>query len=158
MKPFLTLVGLAVTLLPLAGRADAQWRYVDDKGVSRVTQYKLDVPAPNRDLAEWIGPVGIGKPGLSADQLRAAQLSDANRRIVDAEAGLLQYKNVPPPARPYLDTTPARPMASMCITGEQRIMTSPGSWKVVGACNGGFSTGYGTAGYGSSSFGGFAPR
>jgi len=35
-------------------------------------------------------------------------------------------------------------------------MTSPGSWKVVGACGAGFSTGYGTDGYGS--FGGFSVR
>ena len=158
MKPFLTLVGLAVTLLPFAGQADAQWRYVDDKGVSRVTQYKINVPTDYRDLAEWIGPVGIGKPGLSADQILAAQRAEANRRIVDAEAGMLKYKNVAPPPRPYLDMTPSRPMASMCVAGEQRIMTSPGSWKVVGSCSAGFSSDYGTAGYGTSSFGGFAPR
>ncbi len=158
MKPILTLVGLAVSLTLLAGQADAQWRYVDKNGVSRVTQYKLDVPAPYRDLAEWVGPIGIGRPALSADQLRAAQLSEANRRIIDAEAGMIQFRNMQPPPKPYVDTTPSRPMASMCIAGEQRIMTSPGSWKTVGSCAAGFSTNYGTAGYGTSSYGGFAPR
>ena len=52
---------LGLGLLLSAGAADAQWRYTDDKGVSRVTQYKIDVPEPSRDAAEWIGPVGIGK-------------------------------------------------------------------------------------------------
>ena len=141
---------LGVGLLLSAGHADAQWRYTDDKGVSRVTQYKIDVPEPLRDGAEWIGPVGVGKPGLSADQIRAAQLSDAIRRIVAAEAGLVKYRNMPAPAKPAPDPGgPSKPMASMCIAGQQRAMTSPGIWKVVGGCNGDFSTGYGTGGYGT---------
>jgi hypothetical protein len=108
------------------------------------------VPESRRDGAEWIGPVGVGKPGLSADQIRAAQLSDAIRRIVAAEAGLVQYRNMPAPAKPAPDPGgPSKPMATMCIAGEQRAMTSPGIWKVVGGCNGGFSTGYGTGGYGT---------
>jgi hypothetical protein len=41
-------------------------------------------------------------------------------------------------------------MATMCISGEQRAMTSPGIWKVVGGCNADFSTGYATGGYGTS--------
>jgi hypothetical protein len=47
----------------------------------------------------------------------------------------------------------------MCIAGELRAMTSPGIWKVVGGCSSGpsgFSTGYGTDGYGS--FGGILIR
>jgi hypothetical protein len=51
---------------------------------------------------------------------------------------------------------PNKSMATMCIAGELRVMTSPGSWKVAGACSGGFSTGYGTDGYGS--FGGMTIR
>jgi hypothetical protein len=47
-------------------------------------------------------------------------------------------------------------MATMCIAGELRAMTSPGSWRVVGGCAPGFSTGYGTDGYGS--FGGVIAR
>jgi hypothetical protein len=47
-------------------------------------------------------------------------------------------------------------MATMCMAGELRAMTSPGSWKVVGSCAGGFSTGYGQDGYGS--FGGIMVR
>ena len=49
MKRWATTVGLGAGLLLLAGQADAQWRYTDDKGASKVTQYKLDVPAPYRD-------------------------------------------------------------------------------------------------------------
>jgi len=134
-------VGGAVLLL--AGQADAQWRYTDDKGTSRVTQYRIDVPADLRDGAEWIGPVGPGKPGLSADQLRAAQRDEATRRIVAAEAGLVRYRNMPAPVRPAPDPGGSeKAMASMCISGQQRVMTSPGSWKVTGACNSDFSTGY----------------
>ena len=157
MKRFVMAVGLGTALVLLVGPADAQWRYTDDKGASKVTQYKLDVPAAHRDAAEWIGPVGIGKPALSGDQLRAAQISEANRRIVEAEAGLLQFRNTPAPA-PRVGPDPGgRPMATMCIAGELRAMTSPGSWKVVGACDSRFSTGYGTDGYGTTG-GGFIVR
>lgn len=160
MKRLAMAVALGTGLLLLAGPAHAQWRYTDGKGVSRVTQYKLDVPVPYRDAAEWIGPVGIGKPALSADQILAAQLWDAVQRIIAAEAALLQFRNVAAPAPPRLDPgTSGKPMASMCVAGEQRIMTSPGIWKVVGGCAtgpSGFSTGYGTDGYGS--FGGITIR
>jgi hypothetical protein len=152
-------VGLSAGLLLLAGQADAQWRYTDDKGASRVTQYKLDVPTPYRDAAEWIGPVGIGKPGLSEDQIRAAQRWDAIQRLVAAEAALLQYKAVTAPAPRRVDAGADRPLATMCVAGELRNMTSPGIWKVVGGCAtgpSGFSTGYGTDGYGS--FGGIMVR
>jgi hypothetical protein len=149
---------MAVGLLLLAGQAEAQWRYTDDQGANRVTQYKLDVPTPYRDAAEWIGPVGIGKPALSAEQIAAAQRWDAIRRIIAAEAGLLQFKNVAAPS-PRVDSGAGRPLATMCIAGELRNMTSPGIWKVVGGCAtgpSGFSTGYGTDGYGS--FGGIMVR
>lgn len=150
MERFTMAVALGLGLFLLAGRADAQWRYTDDKGASKVTQYKIDVPEPHRDAAEWIGPVGIGKPALSAEQLRQAQLADAVRRIVTAEAGLVQFRNVPVPPRPAaVPDGPRKPMASMCVSGEQRAMTSPGIWKVVGACSSDFSSGYGTGGYGT---------
>jgi hypothetical protein len=151
-------VGLSAGLLLLAGQADAQWRYTDDKG-AKVTQYKLDIPVPYRDAAEWIGPVGIGKPELSADQIRLAQRWDAIQRLVAAEAGLLQYKSVAAPAARPVDPGAGRPLATMCIAGELRNMTSPGIWKVVGGCPtgpSGFSTGYGSDGYGS--FGGILIR
>jgi hypothetical protein len=158
MKRFAMAVGLGAGLLLLAGQADAQWRYTDDKGASKVTQYKLDVPVPYRDAAEWIGPIGIGKPALSADQIRAAQHWDAIRRLIAAEAGLLQFKNVAgAPALPRVEAgVSGRPIPTMCIAGELRAMTSPGSWRVVGGCSPGFSTGYGTDGYGS--VGGFMIR
>ncbi len=144
MKRFAMAATLGTGLLLSAWQVDAQWRHTDDRGTSKVTQYKIDVPAPYRDTAEWIGPI-------------AAQLWNAVRRIVAAEAGLLQFKNVQAPRSPRWDSGAAgKPMATMCIAGELRAMTSPGSSKVVGACGAGFSTGYGTDGYGS--FGGFSVR
>ncbi len=63
-------------------------------GVSKVTQYKLDVPAPYRDAAVWIGPIGIGKPALS-EQRQVKQREDAYRRIGEAHARLAApYKKV----------------------------------------------------------------
>lgn len=54
----------AVVAMPAA----AQYRYTNDKGVTKGAQYKLDVPEPYRDAAIWIGPTGVGKPALSEDQ------------------------------------------------------------------------------------------
>jgi hypothetical protein len=157
MTRFAITAALGAALLLSAGPASAQWRYTDDKGASRVTQYKIDVPTAYRDAAEWIGPMGIGKPVLSADQIRAAQLWDAIQRIIAAEAGLLRLKPVAAPAPPRAEPGPgSRPMTTMCIAGELRAMTSPGSWKVVGGCSPGFSTDYSTDGYGS--VGGFVVR
>lgn len=157
MARFGMVMALGAGLLLVTGTADAQWRYTDDKGVSRVTQYKLHVPSEHRDAAEWIGPVGIGKPALSEEQLRRAQHSEAVRRIAVAEAGLLRFKNMPAPTPPRPEAGGSgRPMAAMCVTGELRVMTSPGIWKVVGGCAAGFSTGYGTDGYGH--FGGVVAR
>src|SRR5258705_9809823 len=121
MTRFAMAVGLGAGLLLWAGQADAQWRYTDDKGASRVTQYKIDVPEPYRDAAEWIGPVGVGKPALSADQVRAAQLSDALRRIGTAEAGLVQFRNMPAPARPAPDRgVPRTTLAATVVSGGAR--------------------------------------
>src|SRR5258705_1955832 len=82
MTRFAMAVGLGAGLLLLAGQADAQWRYTDDKGASKGTPYRIDVPAPHRDAAEWIGPVRIGKPALSEEQLRAARHSEALPRPI----------------------------------------------------------------------------
>ena len=149
MKRFAITLALGAGLLVLAGHADAQWRYSDDKSVTRVTQYKIDIPAAYRDAAEWIGPVGVGKPALSEDQIRQARRWEAIERLVNAEAGLVQYRNMATPPPPRDPGGQPRSMATMCIAGELRAMTSPGSWKVVGPCAGGFSTSYGQAGYGS---------
>ena len=64
MKRFAMSLGLGAALLALAGPADAQWRYTDDKGVTRVTQYKIDIPTAHRDAAEWIGPYDDLKLGF----------------------------------------------------------------------------------------------
>jgi hypothetical protein len=156
MKRFAMTVGLGAGLLLLGGHADAQWRYTDERGVTRVTQYKIDIPTALRDAAEWIGPVGVGNPALSEDQVKQAQRWEAIRRLVNAEAGLVQFRNMTPPPQLRDPGGAPRSMATMCIAGELRVMTSPGSWKVAGACSGGFSTGYGQDGYGS--FGGMTIR
>jgi len=62
---FVAATGLGVGILLVAGEAGAQYRYADANGVSKVVQYKLDVPATYRDTAVWIGPTGVGKPALS---------------------------------------------------------------------------------------------
>ena len=73
--------GISAGILLVAGPVSAQYRYVDDKGVTRITQYRLDVPVVHRDAAVWIGPTGVGKPGLSEEQRKAKQRDDAYRRI-----------------------------------------------------------------------------
>ena len=91
MRQLAIAVGLGAVLLLLAGQADAQYRYTDDKGVSKTTQYKLDVPAPYRDAAVWVGPTGIGKPALSEEARQTKLRDDAYRRIGEANAALIPY-------------------------------------------------------------------
>ncbi|HUM14509.1 MAG TPA: hypothetical protein VL086_02375 [Candidatus Nitrosotalea sp.] len=81
MIRFVIVVGLCAGVVLVAGQAHAQYRYTDDKGVSRVTQYKLDVPARHRDAAVWVGPTGVGKPALSEEQRETKRRWDAYRRI-----------------------------------------------------------------------------
>lgn len=121
MKRFAMAATLGTGLLLSAWQVDAQWRYTDDRGTNKVTQYKIDVPASSRDTAVWIGPIGIGNPGLSADQVRAAQLWDAVRRIVAAEPGSSssrtsrrRHRRAGTPARP---ASPWRPCASRASYG-----------------------------------------
>ena len=76
-------------ILLLGEHADAQYRYTDDKGKSKVTQYKIAVPAAHRDAAVWIGPTGIGKPGLSEAQRQARQRDNAYRRIGERTGALM---------------------------------------------------------------------
>jgi hypothetical protein len=101
-------LALAVTAGFLLGpaAADAQYRYTDDKGVTKSTQYKVDIPAPYRDAAEWVGPTGLGKPALSHAQQQWKARDEAYRRIGEANAKLVPYggssvdtSEVTPPAR-----------------------------------------------------------
>jgi len=78
---FVIAVALSAGIVLVAGRVDAQYRYTDDKGVSKITQYQLHVPAPYRDAAVWIGPTGVGHPGLSEEQRQWKRREDAYRRI-----------------------------------------------------------------------------
>jgi len=76
---FAVAMGLSAGILLVAGQADAQYQYTDAKGVSKVVQYKLDVPATYRDAAVWIGPTGIGKPALSEEARQTKRRDDAYR-------------------------------------------------------------------------------
>ena len=74
-------VALGAGIVLVAGPVDAQYRYTDDRGVTKVTQYKLHVPAPYRDAAVWIGPTGVGHPALSEEQRQWKRREHAYRRI-----------------------------------------------------------------------------
>jgi len=160
MRSFVVAIGLGASLLLFSGQADAQYKYTDDKGVSKVTQYKLDIPEPYRDAAVWVGPTGIGKPGLSKEAEQTKLRDDAYRRIGVANEGLKAYggSSLDAPARssrpsrvgpkaPY-SSGPREPEPEkvgkdapvMCISGEQRVMTSPGHWEIQGGCYSGFSS------------------
>ena len=54
-------------------------------GATRVVQYRLYVPTDYRDAAVWIGPTGVGRPGLSEAQRQARQREEAYRRIGEAQ-------------------------------------------------------------------------
>ena len=76
---FAVVLGLGGGILLVAGAAGAQYRYTGDDGISKVVQYKLDVPATYRDAAVWIGPTGMGKPALSDDARATKQRDDIYR-------------------------------------------------------------------------------
>jgi hypothetical protein len=95
MRRIVAVVGLGAVVVLGARPVDAQYRYTDDKGASKVVQYKLDVPMPYRDSAVWIGPTGVGKPGLSEEQRQIRQrwgtpagrsADDAARKAEEAAA------------------------------------------------------------------------
>ena len=69
----------AVVATPVA----AQYRYTNDKGVTKEAQYKLDVPEPYRDAAVWVGPTGVGKPGLSEEQRKIKERWDPLQKKAD---------------------------------------------------------------------------
>lgn len=89
---FAVATGLGAGILLVAGEADAQYRYTDAKGASKVAQYKLDVPAAYRDAAVWIGPTGIGKPALS-------EAARETKRRDDIYRGTAPRQRVDPAAR-----------------------------------------------------------
>ncbi len=76
---FVVALGLGTGILLVAGEAGAQYRYVGADGVSKVTQYKLDVPADYRDSAVWIGPTGVGQPSLSDGARETKRREDVYR-------------------------------------------------------------------------------
>lgn len=93
MRRLAVAVGLSVaSILLVAGQAHAQYRYTDDKGASKTAQYKLDIPERYRDAAEWVGPTGVGKPGLSEGQRQLKLRDDAYRRIGVADEKLAPLK------------------------------------------------------------------
>jgi hypothetical protein len=141
-----TLVALTVSLaliVVVAGQVSGQYRYTDDKGASKVTQYKLDVPKDYRDAAVWVGPTGIGKPGLSEEARQTKLRDEAYRRIAEADGELARYA-------PTLDADDSalagsqssetskagrkKPLAVSCVAGHIKVMKSPGQWVTVGTC------------------------
>ena len=97
MRTLVLTVGLGASLLLSCGQAAAQYQYVDAKGVTKTTQYKVDVPAASRDAAVWIGPTGVGKPGLSEEARQTKQRDDEYRRIGEANRRLTPYRGGPVP-------------------------------------------------------------
>ena len=95
MRLLVLTFGLGAGLLLFCGQADAQYRYADAKGVTKTTQYKVDVPRAHRDAAVWIGPTGIGKPGLSEAARQTKQRDDEYRRIGEASSRLVPYQAGP---------------------------------------------------------------
>jgi hypothetical protein len=80
MRALVVALGVGMSTIFFAEVAHAQYQYTDGKGVTKVTQYKLDVPARYRDTAVWIGATGVGKPGLSEEQRKTKQRDDAYRK------------------------------------------------------------------------------
>jgi hypothetical protein len=78
-------LGLPAALALGAAPAQAQWQYTDGGGATKVVQYRLYVPTDYRDAAVWIGPTGVGRPGLSEAQRQARQREEAYRRIGEAQ-------------------------------------------------------------------------
>jgi hypothetical protein len=76
---FAVALGLGAGILLVAGEAGAQYRFVGADGVSKVVQYKLDVPADYRDGAVWIGPTGVGQPSLSDGARETKRREDVYR-------------------------------------------------------------------------------
>lgn len=156
VRPVVLMLVTAATLsvtLP----AEAQYQYTDDKGVTKTTQYKLDIPTTYRDAAEWVGPTGIGKPGLSEEARRTKLRDDAYRRLGAANEQLRSYggsaydapaRRASPPSRIRSKASSSsvsqkkqgRPLTEvpvMCVAGERRVMTGPGHWEVKGHCGAG---------------------
>jgi hypothetical protein len=92
MRSLVLLLGLGTSLFLFSAEANAQYKYTDDKGVTKTTQYKLDIPEVYRDAAVWVGPTGVGKPALSEEQRQWKQREDAYRRFGEANAQLVPYK------------------------------------------------------------------
>jgi hypothetical protein len=95
MRWLVLILGLGVSLLLFCGQAAAQYRYTDAKGVTKTTQYKVDIPRAHRDAAVWIGPTGIGKPGLSEDARQTRWRDGEYRRIGEASSRLVPYQAGP---------------------------------------------------------------
>jgi hypothetical protein len=144
MRAFILATLFGVGALLLAGEAEAQYRYVDAKGISKVTQYKADIPEAQRDAAVWVGPTGIGKPALSTDAKAAAAREETYRRSGIAQAEAIRggtaneaQGNETKRNRDYRTKKAEgrdHPMAEMCIAKEDRVMVSPGHWEVRGTC------------------------
>ena len=100
MRLLVLTLGLGASLLLLCGQAAAQYRYTDATGVTKTTQYKVDIPTVHRDAAVWIGPTGIGKPALSEEARQTKRREDEYRRIGEASSRLVPRFNRVPATAP----------------------------------------------------------
>ena len=96
MRAFMLGIGLGAALWLFAEPANAQWKYADDKGVTKVTQYKLNMPERYRDSAVWVGPIGVGRPGLSEEAPQAKRRADEYTRIGQSQTRLWRYQHASP--------------------------------------------------------------
>ncbi len=99
MNRLTVVVGLGSLLL--ASPVDAQWKYTDDKGATKLTQYKLDIPQRHRDVAVWAGPTGVGRRGLSEEERQWRQRDGVCRPLGESELARPRYRRaVEPGPRP----------------------------------------------------------
>jgi hypothetical protein len=96
MRAFMLGIGLGAALWLFAEPANAQWKYADDTGVTKVTQYKLNMPERYRDSAVWVGPIGVGRPGLSEEARQAKRRADEYTRIGQSQTRLWRYQHASP--------------------------------------------------------------
>lgn len=125
MKEVLIAASMFAGILLVAGHADAQYQYTDDKGVKKVVQYKLDVPAPHRDSAIWIGPTGApvkSTPKDSPPVQGGTTIQDLDSRIRSADSQLKALKQI------ELEKARQQQQQATGASGG----TGPEKWRMVG--------------------------
>lgn len=141
-----TIIVTAAALAILAGTAQAQVKYTDDQGNSHWVESRTQVPEKYRD--RWTRP---DLPQLQPSG-NLAERYQYQERIEKAEGAIKSNRiDVPKvqvePAAPATARPSAKSKAAaqpvtkdkkapvtMCVSGENRVMTGAGHWKVDGSC------------------------